>query len=195
VGPAGNAGFIFRVTQPDIGADAYCGYYAGLNPQSSQLEFGYARNGWHPLTNIAVPLAANAFYRLKVLALGPRIRVYVSNTNQPVLDLQDSTFPGGMIGVRDYCPDGDRSISSFSNLVVRPVSAPTVSSTHLDHGRVEMTVAGVAGPDYSIWATPDLQAPAWSLLFKTNPASVPFLFTDAAPANNSRRFYRVMLGP
>jgi hypothetical protein len=116
VGPVGNAGLVFRATKPDIGADAYCGYYVGINAQSSQLEFGYASNAWHAITNVPMSFAANTFYHLKVQTLGPRIRIFVTDTNQPVLDLQDGTFAGGMIGVRDYCSDGNQSISSFSNL-------------------------------------------------------------------------------
>jgi hypothetical protein len=125
VGPVGNAGLIFRVTKPDIGADAYCGYYAGINPQGSQLEFGYASNSWHSITNVAMTLATNTFYHLKIQTLGPRIRVFVNDTNQPVLDLQDGTFAGGMIGVRDYCSDGNQSLSSFSNLTATEFATTT----------------------------------------------------------------------
>lgn len=58
----------------------------------------------------------NTFYHLKVQAIDSRIRIFVTDTNRPVLDVQDGTFAGGMIGVRDYCTDGDQSRSSFSNL-------------------------------------------------------------------------------
>ena len=117
VGPAGNAGLIFRVSKPDIGADAYCGYYVGVNAQDARLEFGYASNSWHAVTNLQMSFSPNHFYHLKIQTLGPRIRIFVSDTNQPVLDLQDGTFAGGMIGVRDYCTDGNQSLSSFANLV------------------------------------------------------------------------------
>ncbi|HWD92599.1 MAG TPA: PA14 domain-containing protein [Verrucomicrobiae bacterium] len=125
VGPVGNAGLIFRVTKPDIGADAYCGYYAGINPQIGQLEFGYASNSWHGITNVSMTLAANTFYHLKIQTLGPRIRIFVNDMNQPVLDLQDSTFAGGMIGVRDYCTDGNQSLSSFANLTASEFASTT----------------------------------------------------------------------
>ncbi len=195
VGPAGNAGLIFRVSKPDIGADAYCGYYAGINAQSGQLEFGYANNGWHPLTNVPLTLTANTFYHLKVQTLGPRIRVYVSNTNQPVVDLRDNTFSGGMIGVRDFCSDGDQSLSSFSNLSVSALAKPSLSSSHISNGAFQMLVAGDAGPDYSIYASANLVSPNWLLLLKTNPIALPFLFTDASSVSAAQRFYRVVLGP
>ncbi len=130
VGSVGNAGLLFRVSKPDIGADAYCGYYAGINSQNARLEFGYASNGWHPITNVSMTIAANTFYHLKVQALGSRIRIFVSNTNQAVVDIRDNTFSGGMLGVRDYCSDGNQSLSTFSNLL-----ATEFISTHTDSPR------------------------------------------------------------
>jgi len=118
VGSVGNAGLIFRASKPDIGADAYCGYYVGINAQGSALEFGYASNAWHAITNVPMPFAANKFHRLKVQADGSRLRIFVTDTNQPVVDIRDDHFSSGMIGVRLYCGDGDRSYSSYSNLAV-----------------------------------------------------------------------------
>ncbi len=52
VGKVGNAGLMFRVSKPDIGADAHCGYYVGLNAAvDCQLEFGRASNSWHSIKN------------------------------------------------------------------------------------------------------------------------------------------------
>ena len=117
VGAVGNAGLIFRVSKPDIGADAYCGYYVGIDAADSQLQFGYANNGWNSITNVPMTFTTNSFYHLKVQAQGSRIRIFVTNTNLPVLDLRDGTFASGMVGVRDYCTDGNQSLSSFTHLV------------------------------------------------------------------------------
>jgi hypothetical protein len=117
VGRAGNAGLIFRVGKPDIGADAYCGYYVGINAGSSALEFGYTSNSWNVITNVPMAFVANAFYHLKIQALGSRLKIFVGDTHQPVVDVYDRHFPSGMIGVRDYCSDGNQSFSSYSNLV------------------------------------------------------------------------------
>jgi hypothetical protein len=125
VGAAGDAGLVFRVSKPDIGADAYCGYYLGINAQNGRLVFGYASNAWHEITSLQMSFLANRFYHLKIQAIGPRFRIYVSDTNQPVLDLQDNMFAGGMIGVRDYCSDGNLSISSFSNLTANAFGTTT----------------------------------------------------------------------
>lgn len=117
VGPVGNAGLIFRASKPDIGADDYCGYYVGIDAADSQLQFGYASNGWNSITNVPMTFAANTFYHLKVQAQGSRLRIFVTDTNLPVLDLSDGTFASGMLGVRDYCTDGNQSLSSFTHLV------------------------------------------------------------------------------
>ncbi len=122
VGSSGNAGLIFRVSKPDIGSDAYCGYYVGINARNNQLEFGRANNSWHAITNVPMAFDANNFYHLKVQTHDSRIRIFVGDMNQPMIDLEDSTFAGGMIGVRDYCTDGNLSLSSFSNLTASVTS-------------------------------------------------------------------------
>jgi hypothetical protein len=116
VGPLGNAGLVFRVSKPDIGSDAYCGYFVGINAQESQIEFGCASNSWHSITKVPMTFIPNKFYHLKVEANGPRIRIFVTNMELPAIDVRDNSFAGGMIGVRDFCTDGNRSLSSFSNL-------------------------------------------------------------------------------
>jgi hypothetical protein len=123
VGPLGNAGLIFRVSKPDIGSDAYCGYFVGINAQESQFEFGCASNSWRAITNVPMAFTPNKFYHLKVEATGPRIRIFVTNMDLPAIDVRDNSFRGGMIGVRDFCTDGNRSLSSFSNLTASSSSA------------------------------------------------------------------------
>ncbi len=116
VGPLGNAGLIFRVSKPDIGSDTYYGYYVGINAQESQIEFGCASNSWRSITNVSRSFTPGKFYHLKVEASGSRIRIFVTNMELPAIDVRDNAFTGGMIGVRDFCTDGNRSLSSFSNL-------------------------------------------------------------------------------
>jgi hypothetical protein len=126
VGAAGDAGLIFRVSRPDIGADDYCGYYAGISAQNSQLIFGCASNSWHLIKNVPMKFVANRSYHLKVEGQGTHFKIFVNDADTPALEADDGRFTGGMIGVRDYCSDGDRSISSFSNLK----AAENTSSLH-----------------------------------------------------------------
>jgi hypothetical protein len=118
VGEAGNAGLIFRVSKPDIGPDAYRGYYAGISATHSALEFGWVENSWNVITNVPVTLAANKLCHLKVQAQGTHFKIFVDGSREPVVDVVDGHFAEGMIGVRDYCDDGNRSHSSYSNLTV-----------------------------------------------------------------------------
>ena len=55
---------------------------------------------------------------MKVEAEGPRIRIFVNDMSKAVVDVTDDRFAYGMVGVRDYCGDGDRSVSSFSKIIV-----------------------------------------------------------------------------
>ncbi|HUA66165.1 MAG TPA: beta-L-arabinofuranosidase domain-containing protein [Alphaproteobacteria bacterium] len=125
VGNVGNAGLIFRVSKPDIGADDYRGYYVGISAQSSQLQFGYADNGWHEIKSEPMQFAPNQFYHLKVRALGTLLQVYLNGSHEPAIEVSDDHFPSGMVGVRDYCQDPDQSISSYSNLTVAEVGKNT----------------------------------------------------------------------
>lgn len=118
VGPAGDAGLIFRVNWPDIGADAYRGYYAGISAQQGGLVFGCASNAWFPLKNVPFRFDANRKYHLKVEAAGSHFSIFLNDAIKPALEADDPRFGAGMIGVRDYCTDSDRSLSSFSNLKV-----------------------------------------------------------------------------
>lgn len=49
------------------------------------------------------------------------------------------------------------------------------------------------GPDYSVLASTNLLT--WTNLFTTNPAALPFNWTDTNAVNWPRRFYRVIIGP
>jgi hypothetical protein len=121
VGPVGNAGLVFRASKPDIGADACFGYYAGINAEKSELEFGYTANSWNLITNVTMAVLPNTFYHLKVQAVGSRLKIFVGDSRRPVVDVADAHFSNGMIGVRDYCDDGDRSLSSFSHLAATEI--------------------------------------------------------------------------
>jgi hypothetical protein len=61
---------------------------------------------------------------LKVQASGPRIQIFVSDMEHPIVDVNDERFAMGMIGVRNYCGDGDRSIASFLNLIATEDTSP-----------------------------------------------------------------------
>jgi len=79
------------------------------------------------------------------------------------------------------------------SVTVRPVTLPVASSVTMTSGQFQMLVAGVVGPDYTVQASTNLIN--WTSLFTTNPAALPFLWTDINAAGFNRRFYRTLLGP
>jgi len=121
VGSKGDAGLIFRVSKPDIGADAYCGYYAGISSEHSALEFGCASNAWQPIASVPMTFAPNRFYHLRVQAIGSHFKIFVDHADQPAITAEDDHFSSGMVGVRDYCTDGDQSFSRFARPVANEV--------------------------------------------------------------------------
>ena len=129
VGRVGDAGLIFRASQPDIGADAYCGYYVGISAEHSSLQLGYAANSWNSLTNVPLSVTANTFYHLKIQADGPRLRIFIGNSALPLVDVSDTHFADGMLGVRDYCADGNQSYSSFTHLTAAEPARTSPAST------------------------------------------------------------------
>jgi hypothetical protein len=99
---SGDAGAIFRATSLGTGFDAMNGYYAGLNESSDTLVLGRMNGAWTQLAAVPLTIAANTTYRLKVVAVGSDIRVYVTDMSQPKIHVTDSTWTGGAVGVRAH---------------------------------------------------------------------------------------------
>ncbi len=116
VGPAGDAGLVFRVSKPDIGANAYCGYYAGISANARKLVFGCASNAWREIASAPAELVANGRCHLKVVAQGAHFQIFLGDKPAPLIEARDGSFSGGMIGVRDYCTDEKQSLSAFANV-------------------------------------------------------------------------------
>lgn len=76
---------------------------------------------------------------------------------------------------------------------INSVSTPSMSNAQLSSGAFSFQIAGGVGPDYLIQTSTNLSA--WSTVLNTNPVTMPFLWADSNPANDSARFYRVLLGP
>ena len=107
----GNAGLIFRVSNPSVGADSYQGYYAGIDT-AGNVVLGKANNGWTQLALTPMTITPGAVYHLKVTAIGSSIKVYVNDMTAPKIAVTDTTYTTGLIGVRTY-----NAAASFDNLV------------------------------------------------------------------------------
>jgi hypothetical protein len=98
----GDAGLMFRATSLGTGADAMNGYYAGLNESGDALVLGRMNGTWTQLASVPLSIAANTWYRLKVVAMGSDMRVYVGDMSNPKIHVTDGRFSSGAVGVRAH---------------------------------------------------------------------------------------------
>jgi len=114
---SGDAGLMFRTTNPDyVGPDDAFGYYAGLTINGAVV-LGRMENSWTQLTSTAMPVASNTWYHLKVVMEGDLLKVYVDDIHQPKITWQDSTHRRGQVGVRTYMCNAQFDNVTFSNSV------------------------------------------------------------------------------
>lgn len=120
-----NAGVIFRVNNPTVGTDNLQGYYAGIT-LAGRVQVGKLNNNWTELANKAAPpISVDTVYRLKVVAKGPNIDVYVNDTL--VASAVDSTFTEGAIGLRTY-----KANATFDNIRVTEMEDAVQPNMTLD---------------------------------------------------------------
>ncbi len=96
----GEAGVLFRASNPAVGTNALSGYYAGIS--SVKVTFGKMDNGWTGLSTISATLAANVLHHMKVVCTGTNIKVFVDSMAAPVINVNDSRFSSGQIGLRTF---------------------------------------------------------------------------------------------
>ena len=102
---SGDSGVVFRVSDPGTGTDNYKGYYVGVATDSS-LVFGKANAGrWEELDRENLAFTSGLWYRLKVVASGASIRVYVSDVL--TIEATDDTYDSGAIGLRTWRAEAD----------------------------------------------------------------------------------------
>lgn len=111
----GNAGLIFRAsnpdyTEPDDGFD----YYVGLNAGGSVV-FGIQSNSWTELASAPVAIGTNGWHHLAVRLQGSHIVVHLDGAGAPLISQQDASFRRGQIGVRAFRCDAAFKNITFSN--------------------------------------------------------------------------------
>lgn len=103
VNTAGDAGLMFRVSDPAIGADAYKGYYVGINPISGNIELGKASNQkWVVISSAKYPVKMNNNYKLRLIAKGNQFNVFLDGSEKAILSATDNEYSSGSIGLRTY---------------------------------------------------------------------------------------------
>jgi hypothetical protein len=99
----GNAGLIFRVSDLNLGADAYNGYYLGLDAENGKIQLGKSSaRKWTVLSEAPQKLELGVNYKIKIVAKGDQIRVYFNDSANPAISVTDSEFKSGPIGVRSF---------------------------------------------------------------------------------------------
>ncbi|WP_276090120.1 beta-L-arabinofuranosidase domain-containing protein [Pedobacter sp. JY14-1] len=99
----GNAGLIFRVSGQNLGADAYNGYYVGIDVESGKIQLGKASaRKWTLLKEYSRDLRKERIYHIRIEARGERISVYFEHMNKPIISVTDNEFSSGTIGLRSY---------------------------------------------------------------------------------------------
>ncbi len=85
------------------------------------------------------------------------------------------------------------SATQSFNVIVSQLAPPSVTQVALTNNRLTLVIAGDAGPDYTVQASPDLAD--WTDLFTTNSPLLPFTGTITNVSDFPQRFFRVLLGP
>lgn len=112
---SGNAGLVFRASNPSIGADAYNGYYAGIS--TSGVFLGRASNSWTQLGSSSADLAANKVHHVKVQAVNKALDIFVDDMSKAKVSVTDGTYSSGMNGVRVYDTG-----AAFDNIRITPLA-------------------------------------------------------------------------
>ena len=128
-GDTGNAGLIFRTTEPGPGNDQMRGYYVGFDTET--LYLGKIENNWQPLANFDLTkldckVVPGVWNQIRIAAEGPRIRVWFDRMHPSAdkerglrIDFTDpSPILSGAVGFRTH-----RVAAYYDNVVVLPIDA------------------------------------------------------------------------
>ena len=112
---SGEAGLIFRVTEPGIGADNFFGYFAGLSPDANNVYLGKMNTSWTGIASTAMILDFDTWYHMKIDLQGDHIRIYVNGDLK--IDAMDSEHTSGSIGIRTW-----NGLGKVDNVVVNSIN-------------------------------------------------------------------------
>lgn len=123
----GNLGVIIRGENFTAGVDNARGYYVGLGIQGNDadntngvaanqgfIQVGRMNNNWTELAKVPVDgIKLGEVHRLKVVAIGPRIKVYLDDNETAFVDIYDSVYAKGSVALRGFRANG-----AYDNLVI-----------------------------------------------------------------------------
>ena len=99
-----DAGFVFQVSQPNVGADAFTGYEVSLSP-SGYVMLGRHRQDWEQISQVSCSGPTGQWINLEVQYTNASITVLVNNSN--LVQYTDTQYPitSGQVGLRNYQQD------------------------------------------------------------------------------------------
>jgi signal transduction histidine kinase len=122
LGESGDAGFVVRASEEEVGVDSYHGYFAGLRDLDDTLILGRADYGWHEYQTVPVSSGLNTrmWYHLKLLAFDCSLVASATTKNGEVVTatLQDpQCLTHGRFGLQSYSTG-----AAWRNIQVRPAT-------------------------------------------------------------------------
>ncbi len=146
IGTSGNAGVIFNVSNPTNTSYGFRGYYVGIDANNDRLELlRVTDNSAVTIGYYSVTVNPYTTYNIKVVRLGSSIRVYLTDMNSALIDVTDSIYTGGSIGVRavDTYTEFDNISVNYSTATPTPAYTPTPTSIYRTPDNPGYTVNGL----------------------------------------------------
>ena len=96
---ARDAGILFRCSGASVGYDAQRGYFAGLIPRTGLMILGKMDGeNWTELARAKTGIDVAQPQQISVRVTGPTIKVFHNGSER--IEIQDSTYPIGTVGLR-----------------------------------------------------------------------------------------------
>ncbi len=122
LGETGDAGFVLRASQEEVGVDSYHGYFAGLRDLDDTLILGRADYGWHEVhaRPFHTGVITGAWYHLKMIAYGCTIAASATapDGETVIASVKDpQCIEEGRFGLQSYSTG-----AVWRNISVRPAA-------------------------------------------------------------------------
>ncbi|MCY6482962.1 DUF1080 domain-containing protein [Clostridium aestuarii] len=119
VSGTGNAGLEFRINNVIANKNQFQGYMAGItagNNGTGEVFLGRHNFGWKQIKNVKTTIAQGKEYKLKVVAVGTTIQVYLND--KLMINVNDDSYRDGYIGYHVW-----NTKVTFDNLVIAEQTA------------------------------------------------------------------------